>query len=269
MNWLDRAEARFGYLAIPGLPRIIVGFNLLVFVLYKVSPGFLAWLNLDPALVQQGQVWRLVTFAFIPQFGPYPFADWLMVLIYLLYLLFIGTGLEQAMGPFKLTVYYVMGLIGIAAAAMLFGANYAPGMLNSTLFFAFARYYPDTIIYLMYILPVKVKWMAWFSAAMLMLGFLGGGWDYRASLLVCLVNYILYFGAEHVREVRQRSEVATRRQRFEADTRVAATVTLHECAICGTTEVKDPYMDFRVASDGKEYCTVHLPKTAPQPSPNV
>jgi membrane associated rhomboid family serine protease len=273
MNWLDRAEARFGFLAIPGLPRIIVGFNLLVFILFKVSPSFVPLLELNPTLVLQGQVWRLVTFIFIPQFGGM-LGEWLTILLYLLYLLFIGTGLEQAMGSFKLTLYYLMGMFGVAVAALLLGSaqipgagptgTYAAGMLNSTLFFAFARYYPETIIYLMYILPVKVKWMAWFSAALLIFGFLGNGWDYRVSLLICLVNYLIFFGVEHYREARHRTETTTRRERFEADQQIASTGTLHECVVCGVTEVKDPYMDFRVARDGKEYCVVHLPKPAEQ-----
>src|SRR3954451_855590 len=83
MNWLNRAEAKFGHLAIPGLPRVIIGFNLLVFVLFKLDRHFLSWLTLEPSLVREGQVWRLVTFAFIPGFGPEPF-DWFLLLIYLL-----------------------------------------------------------------------------------------------------------------------------------------------------------------------------------------
>ena len=46
--------------------------------------------------------------------------------------------------------------------------------------------------------------------------------------------------------------------------REAQEATMHECAVCGMTEAKDPYMDFRVARDGQEYCARHLPKTAPE-----
>lgn len=259
MNWLNRAEAKFGHLAVPGLARIIVGFNALVFLLHKINPTFLEYLTLRPDLVMQGQVWRLVTYIFIPSFGGI-FGDIVGLILYLLYLLFIGTGLERAMGAFKFNVYYLFGMIGVTITSFLFSPAYASGMLNTTLLFAFARYFPDLIIYIMFILPVKVKWLAWIAAAFLILQFVQTGWDFRSAMLVCLGNYLLFFGAEHVREARHRSEVTDRRRRFEADSQAASSMTLHECAVCKRTEDSDPYLDFRVARDGQEYCAEHLPK---------
>jgi hypothetical protein len=37
---------------------------------------------------------------------------------------------------------------------------------------------------------------------------------------------------------------------------------LHECAVCRKTEHHDPDLEFRVAPDGTEYCTAHLPEPA-------
>jgi hypothetical protein len=111
---------------------------------------------------------------------------------------------------------------------------------------------------------VKVKWLAWAEAALLIFGFVVYGWEYRVPLVVSLGNYLLFFGREHFMEAKARAEVTTRRQRFESDVRQAAGATLHECAVCGITEAKDPYMDFRVARDGKEYCARHLPNAAPE-----
>jgi hypothetical protein len=272
MNWLDRAEAKYGHLAIPGLVRIIVLFNALVFVLYNISPTFLSYLDLQPALIMQGQVWRLVTYIFIPQFGGI-FGNVIGVLLYLLFLSFLGQGLEQTMGAFRLNVYYFLGMLGVTVASFVFdrspavggdASSFAAGMLNTSLLFAFARYAPDTVIYVMFILPAKIKWLAWFTAALLLLGFVQQGWDYRSMVLVCLGNYLLFFGAEHYREARQRSEVAERRRRFEVASAPEAGATLHECAVCKRTENSDPYLDFRVASDGQEYCTEHLPGAAPK-----
>src|SRR5438445_700663 len=103
MNWLDRVEVKFGHLAIPGLTRIVVAFNALVFVLYKASPLFLSFLNLDIMRVAHGEVWRLVTYIFIPSFGGI-LGDWLSVFFYLFMLWIIGDGLEYALGSFKLNV---------------------------------------------------------------------------------------------------------------------------------------------------------------------
>jgi hypothetical protein len=44
-----------------------------------------------------------------------------------------------------------------------------------------------------------------------------------------------------------------------APARSAPEETLHRCETCGITEGSHPEAEFRVASDGKEYCTEHLP----------
>ena len=91
MAWLDKLERRFGFLGIPGLIRIVIGFTALVYVLVYLNRGFELFLTLDPVLILRGQVWRLVTYIFIPQtFSP------LWVLLALWFLWFIGEGLERA-----------------------------------------------------------------------------------------------------------------------------------------------------------------------------
>jgi hypothetical protein len=67
MTWLDKVERRFGFLGIPGLTRILVGFTALVFALAWLAPGFVSVLDLDPARIRHGEVWRLFAYIFIPQ----------------------------------------------------------------------------------------------------------------------------------------------------------------------------------------------------------
>src|ERR1041385_6198486 len=210
MTWLDKLERRFGFLGIPGLIRIVIGFTALVYVLVYLNRGFESFLTLDPVLILRGQVWRLVTYIFLPQtLSP------LWVLLALWFLWFIGEGLERAWGPFRLTLYFVVGMIGTTLAAFFFGSNFSNGMLITSLFFAFARFYSDEVIYILFILPVKIKWLAWIYAAFLMLGFVLGSNSYRAALAAALANYFIFFGPEIVHEARHRQDVSTRRRRFE------------------------------------------------------
>ena len=264
MKWIDRAEARFGHLAIPHLMRSVAALTALAYVLYKVSPQFIEVINLDPARVKAGEVWRLVSYIFIPQWGGL-LPEGIGAAFYIFYLWWIGDGLENALGSFKLNLFYLLGMIGTTVAAFLFGATFSGVMLNSSLFFAFARFYPDTVIYVMFILPVKVKWLAWVSGAFLILGFLGGDWSYRAAVLAALGNYLLFFGRDIYLETRQRGEVAGRRRRFEKAAALPEGFALHRCEACGRTEHTAPDLEFRVAKDGREYCTEHLPKTAAAP----
>ena len=53
MPLLDKLERRFGFLGIPGLMRIVVVFNGLVFLLVRLSPAFRFTLDLDPERIRR------------------------------------------------------------------------------------------------------------------------------------------------------------------------------------------------------------------------
>ena len=53
---LDKLERRFGFLGIPGLTRIIVGFTALVWGLIWLNRDFGSALELDPARILHGEV---------------------------------------------------------------------------------------------------------------------------------------------------------------------------------------------------------------------
>jgi membrane associated rhomboid family serine protease len=180
------------------------------------------------------------------------------------FLWFIGDGLERAWGPFRLTLYFFVGMIGTTIAAVLSNSQFSSQMLFTTLFFAFAHFYPDEIIYVFFILPLKVKWIAWGYAGFLLLGFATQPNSFRLAVIAALSNYLIFFGPGVIRHLRQRKEVAVRRNRFEVQSR-SEEEPLHKCAMCGATELTDPSLEFRVARDGEEYCIAHLPRPANAP----
>lgn len=254
MATLDKLERRLRFLAIPGFIRVVVGLTALVFVMVRLNPEFRFMLDLDATRIRQGEVWRLVTYVFLSQT-----TSFLWILLVLWFLWFIGEGLEQAWGAFRVTLYFIVGMIGTTAAAFFFGARFSNSMLYTSLFFAFARFYPDQVIYLFFILPVKIKWIAGVSAAFLLFGFVVGSNSYRMALVAALANYLIFFGPEIIHEARHRDQVSARRRRYEESSRGEAE-PLHKCAVCGATELTDPNLDFRVARDGEEYCMEHLSK---------
>ena len=253
MSWLDKLERRLGFLAIPGLPRILVGFAGLVFILSLALPGFTSMLVLDPGKIRHGEVWRLVTYIFIPQsLSPL----WVIFALWLLW--WVGEGTERAMGAFQFTLYFVVGMVGTTIAAFFFGSNFSNAMLISSVFFAFARFYPEEMIYVLFILPVRIKYLAWIYAALLIVGFFGGSNAYRAALIAAFGNYLIFFGPEIIHQARHRRDVSQRRRRFEVQSK-SETESLHKCVVCSRTELTDPDLEFRVARDGEEYCMAHLP----------
>ena len=66
MRWIYVLERRFGHLAIPGLMRVVVMFNVLVYLMMWSKPAFAEMLTLRPERVMTGEVWRLATYIFIP-----------------------------------------------------------------------------------------------------------------------------------------------------------------------------------------------------------
>ena len=265
MSVLDKFERRLGFIAIPGLFRYVAALTALVFILSMIDRRYLLLIDLDIGLVAQGQVWRLVTYIFIPQLGGL-FPDWINAAFTVLFLFWVGDRLEEAWGAFRTTLFFLIGMIGTTVAAVMFGARFSNTMLYSSVFFAFARFYPDIVIFFMYILPLKVKWIAWIYAALLLYQFVTGTMALRSAIIVAFANYILFFGRDIFNEARQRREISGRKQRFEADTRRGEAEPLHSCAVCGATELTDPNLDFRVARDGEEYCIPHLPTAAPRPT---
>ena len=259
-SFLNSLELRFGRFAIPGLIRYIAILNGFVFILYKLGWPVFSLLDLNSELVLRGEIWRLVTYIFIPGIGSLlPMPDWINAAFYVLFLWWIGDGLDQAWGEFRTNLFYLVGMIGTTIAAFVFGAQFSNLMLNSSLFFAFARFYPDLVIYMFYVLPMKIKWMAWITCAWLLVRYAPYGASAQMALAAAFLNYIIFFGQDIVQDARQRGKNATRRKRFERDVASSSDAALHSCAVCKRTEITNPHLDFRVAKDGNEYCTEHLP----------
>ncbi|HEY8902559.1 MAG TPA: rhomboid family intramembrane serine protease, partial [Chthoniobacterales bacterium] len=155
MSVLNTLEKRFGRFAIPGLIRYVVALNALVFLLNLVSPSYVYVLSLDPDAIAAGQVWRLVTWIFIPTT-----MSLLWIIFYLMFTWWMGDLLESTWGTFRLNLYYLVGYLGGTAAAMLFGASLGNIALNASLLFAIGTLAPNLEILLFGILPLRLKWVA-------------------------------------------------------------------------------------------------------------
>jgi hypothetical protein len=252
---LDKLERRFGWLGIPNLMGYIVGLNALVYVLSYTSPGgALGRLALDPYLIMQGEVWRLVTFIFIP---PATSILWIVFILYFYYI--VGIGLEREWGSFRFTLYYVVGMAATIAAAFITGRGATALYLNLSLFLAFAHLYPNFEVLLFFIVPVKVKYLAWLNWAYIGFTVLTAPLAYKAAALVSIVNYFLFFGGEIASTASRRTSTFERRRTFQSN--MLKKTTMHRCAVCNMTELDNPTMDFRYCSTcagDYEYCLDHL-----------
>ena len=211
MRWLDSLEKRFGAWSIPQFPLFIVLANLAIYLLSQAQPLFVSQLTLDPAAIASGQWWRVLTFLFIPPLThPLILALWL----YLLYQ--YSQALENEWGEFRFCFFYLIGAAATAVTAVfLVHAPLSNVPLNTTLFLAFATLYPDFELLLFFIIPVKVKYIAWFVWLGLLYVVLRGDVVTRMAIAASLFNYFLFFGPSLWESLKLRIEVFNNRRRFK------------------------------------------------------
>ncbi len=252
MQLLNTLEKHLGRFAVAGLIRYVVALNALVFILGLLSPDYISMLVLNRDAILAGQVWRLVSWIFIPNTF-----SLLWVIFYLMFTWWMGDLIESTWGTFRLNLYYLTGYLGCTAAALLFGESFGNIALNTSLLFAAGTIAPELQIMLFGIIPLRLKWVALFSAALLGLSVISADWGARAAIVVAYVNYLLFFGPTFFRKSVESRRIAARRAKFEIAK--GPIETLHRCTTCGRTEVSNPELDFRVSGNGHEYCTAHLP----------
>lgn len=263
MSWISWLEARIGFLGIPRLMQMIAILNGLVYILRLFQPDFVFALTMIPERIWHGEVWRLVSYIFVPEIlfrGGNPLIQPFFFFLYLWFLIWMGDALEHAWGAFRLTLFYVLGMLGVTIATFFSGGSgWFIFYLNLSLFFAFATLYPNMQIYLLLVIPVKIKWAALISLAGVLLGCFWGSWIEKVGTLISFGNYFIFFGPSMLTKFRRKVEVDARRKKFASKT-ASSDDSLHRCAICKKTEKDDSELDFRVARDGEEYCVAHLPK---------
>ena len=189
-NWLYKMERRFGRYGIPNLAKYLALGQLVVWVIVMFIYGdLLGLITLSRSGLMHGQIWRLVTFVFVPPLTFNP----LYLVLDLDFRDFVGTSLENSWGSFRFTLYYLIGMVGAIVSCLLLG-TYSSSTLLYSLFFAFACLYPDVEVLLFFILPIKVKWMGIAAAALYLWDFLWAGMWYKLGMVLGLVNFFLFFG---------------------------------------------------------------------------
>ena len=263
MKFFYNLERRFRKYAIPNLMYYIIGMYGVGLLITWFAPGFyLQYLSLDAGKILQGQVWRIVTFMIYPP-GSDPF--FAILSLYLYYML--GTNLERVWGAFRFNVYFFMGVAGHVAAALVVYALTGMSVLmttqflNYSLFFAFAVTFPDMEFLLFFAIPVKAKWMALFNGIYFIYGFLVGGMATRITIVMSLLNCIIFFLMTRNLSRFNPKEIK-RKQTFRRQMKITPQGGAHHrCNLCGRTEKDSPDLEFRYCSKCQgsyEYCSEHL-----------
>lgn len=268
---IDRFCALHPRLGIPNLMRYIVAANAVIYIfsLFDRSGLLLRTLAMDPGAVLRGQVWRLVTYVLIPTSGSF----WLIISLFFYY--WLGETLERLWGSAKFTVYYVSGALLTSLATLLvyfidgismpvYGASY----VNTALFMAYALTYPDAMVRIYFILPIKMKWLAILEAVLYALSVvryaMAGLWGMALTPIVAMLNLFIFFSPDFSRradqfQARHRSEAVQFRKAVKEQKRQRG--YNHKCEVCGRTDTDFPDLQFRYCSKCTGYhcyCEEHI-----------
>jgi hypothetical protein len=240
-------------LAIPNLTVYIVIGQAVVFCL-ALANFDLSGFYLVPALVLEGEWPRLLSFLFTPpDLGIRVFTVFALILFWL-----YGSALEAHWGVVRYNLFILTGWVLTVAVAFITPeyptTNYYLGLV---VFLAFARILPEFELLLYFILPIKVKWLALMTWAIIAYAFISNGLPTRLAILAAVANFLLFFARDiylglrfHKRRVVREVQRATTRDDQP-----------NTCRVCGRSPATHPTLDFRFCSqcEGEQcYCEDHI-----------
>lgn len=293
MNFLRKMEKKFGRYAIPNLTRYIIltyviGYCLQIFQrLYGWN--LLGAVALNPEAIIHGEIWRLVTWIFCP---PGQFSIFTLIMLLCYYQL--GSLLERTWGTFMYNVYIFMGVICTMIGAFLlmilpfaravYMYTWAAGVpiystyyVSLSIFLGFALTYPDQVMLLYFVIPIKIKYLAVVDLAYLtyeiiraFMASAANGLFTAVMIISSLAGTLMYYLVTRKGRwsygTTNRRQHAKRRQEFakavsRSQVSPSGKVSRHKCAVCGQTELTNPDLEFRFCSKcngNYEYCQNHL-----------
>jgi membrane associated rhomboid family serine protease len=180
----DGSSSFLGTLAQRGMVwKWLIAANVVAFIFqlgtadHRVSGWFTNLFLLDTNQVLHGQVWRLLTGAFLHSF------PWQHIVFNMLILWWAGSEVEDIYGPREFLLFYLSAAVVSSAAYVLWDflahpagerstALGASGAVTATLML-FALHYPNRTVLLFFILPVPVLVMVVLYVALDALGLMG------------------------------------------------------------------------------------------------
>ncbi|MDD5901921.1 MAG: hypothetical protein PUC58_00870 [Oscillospiraceae bacterium] len=257
---------RFG---VPNLMLYIVIISLAVWLLSIMDPSktLMSFFVFSPERILKGEVWRLVSFIFVPQ----SLSFWELLFFYFYY--WIGNVLEKEWGTPRFNIFLISGVLLTAVYGFIIYFITKQSIAVTTyfiylsMFFSFATLFPDVQVLFMFIIPIKVKWLAYLDAAFFLLSMLTQSFPFNLLPLVAVLNYLVFFGDDlfsSLRSNRARYNKTTvnfnrEKQKIKYEQKNASYTK--KCAVCGRTDTDYPDLEFRYCSHCAGYhcfCQDHI-----------
>ena len=261
---IERFCYRHPNFGIPNLMRYLTIANVVFWVMNMINRPFLSYMLFNPALIQRGQVWRLVSFLFVP-----PSTGVLALLVFYFYY-WIGTTLEKQWGTGQFTIYFFTGVVltvlygfviyWITGMAVTLDSSY----LYLSMFFSFAALFPDMQVLFLFFIPVKMKYLAIVDAAFFLYAMVTTPFPENLVPLVAVLNFLIFCGGELRAMLPRRPGKTTinfKKESARIRREQADKLYTHKCAVCGRTDTDYPELEFRYCSRCAGYhcfCSDHI-----------
>lgn len=142
--------------------KLLIMINVAVFFLQMFGGGFVEkWFAMDTNAVLSGQIWRLLTYGFL-----HDVQGLFHILFNMLFLWWFGPRLESIYGSREFVVFYLTSIVlsAIAFAGMDLITGDPTPMLGASggvmaVVTLYACHFPRQIIYLMFVIPIELRWM--------------------------------------------------------------------------------------------------------------
>ncbi len=253
MTRWQQIERRLEPWAFPHLTLLLIAGQLLVYLLEAAQiPAIRAIELLPERVLARGEIWRLVTFLMTPPRGHpiFVFFGW-----YLFYLM--GSALNAQWGALRYNLFILLGWGLTAGLAFATPGQAAPTMfIGGSVFLAFAWLFPDFVLHLFFVIPVKIRWLAWLTWGGYGWMVLTGGRLERMMILASVANVLVFLGREIGQKIRQ----GGRRMKVQAQAAAGSGPT-HRCALCGRDSESHPDLEFRYCRECDPttcYCGEHV-----------
>lgn len=257
---------RFG---VPNLMLYIVIISLAVWLLSIMDPSktLMSFFVFSPERILKGEVWRLVSFIFVPQ----SLSFWELLFFYFYY--WIGNVLEKEWGTPRFNIFLISGVLLTAVYGFIIYFITKQSIAVTTyfiylsMFFSFATLFPDVQVLFMFIIPIKVKWLAYLDAAFFLLSMLTQSFPFNLLPLVAVLNYLVFFGDDLFSSLRSnkarynKTSVNFNREKQKIKYEQKNASYTKKCAVCGRTDTDYPDLEFRYCSRCAGYhcfCQDHI-----------
>jgi membrane associated rhomboid family serine protease len=141
------------------LTIVLLVANVIVYLLMNMFPRIYVYTALIPALViREGFWWQVLTYMFVHGGTQHIFFNMLGLFIF-------GARIEQRLGSWEFLLYYLVSGIGAGLFTLFFNYFTGMGMVPVVgasgaiygLLLAFAVLFPDAVLYIFFILPMRAR----------------------------------------------------------------------------------------------------------------